>query len=716
MEEAIRIPRSFQQLEQHGLELLASLRGIPVTELSQSSVAVQSPEAESSYIDQYFTSHRTEDSFQPPSHQKDVIFTRRPWTQVNPVLVGLHFRPKVINLAPSPLEGPFGDVIRTINHPRYVPESYSAVEELTSVVKQHCKDDGALSLWDLLHSITKRTERITDSLKGGQRCFENRFRIHIGMTAQRQGIRSGHFQDELQFYVQNRHLESKEPVWMSIYYALRAGNCAVAAMHAKKAHFPDGFGLDLPEYYFSTWAQRPAHSPWVRFSELFPACLEFVRRGARKKLDSEYRYMVMSTSFLCGQIRAADRLISETPHSWDSLDEYLWYSIGCVRTTAENSSSYAAFDLEKLQTRLTASEESYYTSNGEDPLRYALVLFSVLELRKGMRFLLTNGRCSPYIIHSVHMVIALQWQGLLSKIDGGDQEQLKEEDVVDLIIHYARYVANHNPALAWEYYHLSQELYTSAIEDRHLRLARCLVDLLNRPNAINLVQSEAAVLVGMETEVEQKLIMEEAAKQCKQQGKLDIALALYLKIDAISNVVLTMNAKIAKFILRWWTHLNRRGINVDKEKWSALGSEVHELILQCMDFHDFLEFANEDRGKLIKETRALEKVFGIVQDFFINDHESVIREFRALEFIEECNPELLMESYPSMVDLISEIMSIFCVSLVTIGSVIKENEKEIVHEIRKYARFVETLPPPFVQKWTAVKKLQEAEAKLLKSN
>lgn len=552
MEEPVYEPRSFQQLEQRGLELLAALRGLPVSDLAQSSQTQTPPPTDigPSYLDQYLTSHRHEDSFQTPN-QKDLVFTKRPWTQVNPVLVGRHFLPQVSSLTPSPLEKPFGQVIKTINHQHSTPRSYSPLDELANIVKRsQVSDDGALSLWDLLQSITKRTERITDPLKGGQRCFENRFKFHIRLAAQQQGVRSGNFQEELKQYLKDRHLDSKEPVWMSIYYSMRAGECTTAAVFAKKANFPDGFGLDLPEYYFSTWAQRPSHSPWVRFPELFPACLEFVRRGARKKLDSEYRYMVMSASFLCGQIHAVDRLISETPHCWDSLDEYLWYSIGCVRMNAENSSSYSAFDLDRLQTRLTASEESYYTSNGEDPLRYALVLFSVLELRKGLRFLLTNMKCSPYIFHTVHMVIALQWQGLLVKIEGGDQDQLKEEDIVDLTLHYARVVADHDPALAWEYYYLSQELYTSAIEDRPLRLARCLVDLLDRPHAVFLLQSETAMLVGMENEDQKKLIMEEAAKQCKEQSKLDIALALFLKINSMTEVVKTMNAKVNSCCLK----------------------------------------------------------------------------------------------------------------------------------------------------------------------
>lgn len=131
-----------------------------------------------------------------------------------------------------------------------------------------------------------------------------------------------------------------------------------------------------------------------------------------------------------------------------------------------------------------------------------------------------------------------------------------------------------------------------------------------------------------------------------------------------------------------------------------------------------LPFDDDDREVLTKETRALEKVFGIVQDSFSNNHESVILEFEALQFFEDDRSKQMMEEYPSMVDLISEVFSIFCESLLTVRTAVMSGGEalSIISQLKQYSRFIERVPPPFVQKVSVMKKLEETEQKLLESS
>lgn len=146
--------------------------------------------------------------------------------------------------------------------------------------------------------------------------------------------------------------------------------------------------------------------------------------------------------------------------------------------------------------------------------------------------------------------------------------------------------------------------------------------------------------------------------------------------------------------------------------------EIQELFFQCKEFHDVLPFADDDREVLSKETRALEKVFGIVQDAFSNNHDSVIGEFEALQFFEDDRSNCMMEEYPSMVDLVSEVVSIFCESLLTMRAAVLDGDGAllIISKLKQYSKFVEGVPPPFMQKWSVMKKLKETEQKLLEPN
>ena len=398
------------------------------------------------------------------------------------------------------------------------------------------------SLWKLLAAVVpgnERTRPVMDPIQGAKRFFEERFLSHVHKVARDCGMPTGRTQDAIRMYVHKKlgpH-DTAYPAWALVYVSIRCGDYAAATEFASKAVFPGGCRCETPEYYLRTLMQRPSYVACCRFSELEQACLQFMRHGARKKLSSAYRYMLMSVAFLCGQIHVADTLISESAQSWDSLDEFLWFSLGCVRS---GSGPSVPFDYKRLRSRLSSYQEMYYTENGRHPMRYALVLFSGLQFGSALYYLMTqNVEAHSFVVHVVHMAIALHHHGLLELPEAADLKRLKSEDVADLVMHYGHSLAASKSQAAWHYYILTQKIRHRGEQVSNEDKARVLVDLLTRSCDVSVLETSDVLEHSVRSVDERRDIFEMAASQCADRKAFELAVVLYKMIDHVAGAAAT---------------------------------------------------------------------------------------------------------------------------------------------------------------------------------
>lgn len=82
------------------------------------------------------------------------------------------------------------------------------------------------------------------------------------------------------------------------------------------------------------------------------------------------------------------------------MSSFLWSCVG-------GSGEAWAYTLSDLQSYLVQFPASHYSSNGREPLQYAIVLLLSLQFRAAVAFLAQDSTTKDYRIDAPHMAIAL---------------------------------------------------------------------------------------------------------------------------------------------------------------------------------------------------------------------------------------------------------------------------------------------------------------------
>lgn len=480
----------------------------------------------------------SEDYYRPRLEDPSASW-RNVWSSVSTKIAESHFfgRP-----ADASEETAFAKIVQELNQ---------GTSQLFSDYHEAIKDchPDLVYLWGVLLTIISELDTsrsITSRIRGAKRFFEDRFREDITRKATELGMTTGKTSDEIRIVVHGLvgHNDSVYPHWMLIYHAIRCGDCDAGLEFARRAQFPRGCRCQPPAYYFEQLKQRDDHDASLRFADLEQACEQLMRHGGRNKLQSEYRYMIMVVSFLCGYIHIADALISQSAQKWESLDEWLWYGLGCVRHYTTSSSS--CFDYRRFWSRLSAYDESYYSGNGQSPVTYAVVLFAGLRFGSGLHYML-NKDLAACTGHVVHMAIAMQDHGLFDLEIVSDPKRLESEDIADLVLQYGRSLAASKGALASEYFVHAQKIQYPRTRSTVEHMAEALEDLLVRSGDFELLETGCAIQDEFRGENERCRVLQYAADICLRKKNFDMAIRLYKTAQNYEKAVEACNLMVNFF-------------------------------------------------------------------------------------------------------------------------------------------------------------------------
>lgn len=153
-------------------------------------------------------------------------------------------------------------------------------------------------------------------------------------------------------------------------------------------------------------------------------CEKLLRMGDRLGQTTYDKKKLLLYTIISGSRRQIDRILRDFSTLFNTIEDFLWFKLSCVRDVAGGYSSVVLNDglvpysLDDLQAYLNKFEPSYYTKNGKDPLVYPYVLLLSIQLLPAIMHMSKEAGIEEYHIDAIHIAISLVDHSVLSEGSG----------------------------------------------------------------------------------------------------------------------------------------------------------------------------------------------------------------------------------------------------------------------------------------------------------
>eukprot|EP00210_Caulerpa_lentillifera_P007312 g6989.t1 len=562
------------------------------------------------------------------------------------------------------------------------------LHEFLEFIQDRDEDSMVKLSWSLLMKMTNnRTEDSAISLlKGARRVFESRY-FEMVQEVVRHGnqlVEPGLDMDESYLF---RHFAacrySRETSfnphrgglvnlpWRTVYDALRSGRYQAVSILANRLDFPMGFVEYSPQEFFSAWLNSGGMLPLPYMEAACALCSSMLEGLQYSPLSTDEIYMIMTLAFVSGQIQFVDVLMSRTGHTWDSIDEYIWFAICCVRSGEDEANLIGMLTLDGMQKRFNAFTEEYYTQHGQQgSTLYMMLLLCSLQFKKAIQYVLKMEDHNKWISHAVHLAIAMESAGILDKGGPDDAKLFSREEIAQLVEMYGMTFSQVDLQANWQYQFFATRLRSVGEVQNDEILFDSIIEVLSRHNSsqdTELSRSAKEALIAFEPNpAERELLYETLGGRIFEKEDFDLAFKCFLAANNIKEALHTINKQIASKLRDLPC---QPLVNLNKHYFDTSTTQVALLLRKFATIHNRLqghEIAHSQIRRTQKESFALHAVFTMMSELWKGQYITAMELFQKLEFLPKKEQEIsaslnrLQQELPLVYSILDKVFGVFC--------------------------------------------------------
>ncbi|CAH9134907.1 unnamed protein product [Cuscuta epithymum] len=437
-----------------------------------------------------------------------------------------------------------------------------------------------------------------------------------------------------------------DTTWQQIYFCLRTGYYDEAREVAQQSRASQQFAVMLREW-ISTGGQVSAETSAAASEE----CEKIIRLGDRIGRTSYDKKKLLLYAIVSGSRRQIDKLLRETPTLFNTIEDFLWFTLSVVREGPGRSDvlneGLLPYSLDDLQSYLNKFEPSHYTKNGKDPLVYPYVLLLSIQLLPAVLHLSKDMGDEGYNVDAVHISVVLADYGVLS-------EAVQKVGVMDayaeassIIRQYGSLYLRHGDlSTALEYYvqasaavgggqlSWSGRANVDQQRQRNVMLKQLLIEILLRDGGVYLLLGsrgdgdEGQLGIFLTDRKTRQSFLHEAARQCQDAGLYDKCIEIQKRVGEFSAALDTVNKCLSDAICA----LSRGRLDGESQTSALIhsGNEILET------FKYYPDISPQEREKALEQQtvlRQLEAVLSIHKLARLGSHLDALKEVAKLPFL-----------------------------------------------------------------------------------
>ncbi|KAG7561192.1 Nucleoporin interacting component Nup93/Nic96 [Arabidopsis thaliana x Arabidopsis arenosa] len=443
-----------------------------------------------------------------------------------------------------------------------------------------------------------------------------------------------------------------DTTWQQIYFCLRTGYYEEAREIAQSSRSSQQQFAPLLTEWITTGGTVAAHTAAIASEE----CEKLLRMGDRFGQTTYDKKKLLLYTIISGSRRQIDRILRDFSTLFNTIEDFLWFKLSCVRDVAGGSSSVilndglVPYSLDDLQVYLNKFEPSYYTKNGKDPLVYPYVLLLSIQLLPAIMHMSNEAGDEGYNIGAVHVAISLVDHSILSEGSGtGHKLSVMDAnaEASSMIRQYGSMYLHHGDLqMTLEYYAQAaiavgggQQAWSGRSNvdqqrQRNLMLKQLLTEILLQENGVYFLLGARGS--GEEGELGRFLpdiklrqqFLIEAAHQCQEAGLYDQSIKLQKRVGAYSSALETINKCLSEAICSLVR--GRPDGETHTEGLILSGNDI----LNTYKYHP--DVSGQERDRVMEQEtilRELEAILSIHKLARLNKHLDAIREVAKLPFL-----------------------------------------------------------------------------------
>ncbi|CAH8268925.1 unnamed protein product [Arabidopsis lyrata] len=443
-----------------------------------------------------------------------------------------------------------------------------------------------------------------------------------------------------------------DTTWQQIYFCLRTGYYEEAREIAQSSRSSQQQFAPLLTEWITTGGTVAAHTAAIASEE----CEKLLRMGDRFGQTTYDKKKLLLYTIISGSRRQIDRILRDFSTLFNTIEDFLWFKLSCVRDVAGGSSSVilndglVPYSLDDLQVYLNKFEPSYYTKNGKDPLVYPYVLLLSIQLLPAIMHMSNEAGDEGYNIDAVHVAISLVDHSILSEGSGtGHKLSVMDAnaEASSMIRQYGSMYLHHGDLqMTLEYYAQAaiavgggQQAWSGRSNvdqqrQRNLMLKQLLTEILLQENGVYFLLGARGS--GEEGELGRFLpdiklrqqFLIEAAHQCQEAGLYDQSIKLQKRVGAYSSALETINKCLSEAICSLVR--GRPDGETHTEGLILSGNDI----LNAYKYHP--DVSGQERDRVMEQEtilRELEAILSIHKLARLNKHLDAIREVAKLPFL-----------------------------------------------------------------------------------
>uniref|UniRef100_A0A7N0UVA0 Nuclear pore protein n=1 Tax=Kalanchoe fedtschenkoi TaxID=63787 RepID=A0A7N0UVA0_KALFE len=442
-----------------------------------------------------------------------------------------------------------------------------------------------------------------------------------------------------------------DTTWQQIYFCLRTGYYDEAKQVAISSRVSHQFAPQLNEW-ISTGGMVSSEVAATASEE----CEKMLRMGDRGGRSAYDKKKLLLYAIISGSRRHIDRLLKDIPTLFNTIEDFLWFTLAAVRecvggpTSVVLNEGLIPYSLEDLQAYLNKFDASYYTKKGKDPLVYPYILLLSIQLLPAVSHLSKEHGDEGFGIDAAHIAIVFADSGILSESTGLMHKRDAMDacmEASDLIKQYgSAFLRAGNLAVALEYYaqaaasagggHQSWTGRADIVQKRrrNLMLKHLLMELLLSDGGIYLLlgprgagdEGELRRFLSEFKDREQFLL--EAAHQCQESGLYDKSVEMLKRVGAFSTALDIINKCLSEAI----SALARGKLDGDSRTAGLIQSG--NAILETYNY--YTQVGPQERELVLErqtELRQLEAILSVHNLAIRGHHLDALREMSKFQFL-----------------------------------------------------------------------------------
>ncbi|KFK34970.1 hypothetical protein AALP_AA5G217400 [Arabis alpina] len=441
-----------------------------------------------------------------------------------------------------------------------------------------------------------------------------------------------------------------DTTWQQIYFCLRTGYYGEAREIAQSSRSSQEFAPMLTE-----WITNGGTVATETAAAASEECEKLFRMGDRLGRTTYDKKKLLLYTIISGSRRQIDRILREFSTLFNTIEDFLWFKLSCIRDVTGGSSSLVfndglvPYSLDDLQAYLNKFEPSYYTKNGKDPLVYPYVLLLSVQLLPAIMHMSKEAGDEGYNIDAVHIAISLVDHAVLSEGSGTGHKlsvmdanaeassmirqygsmYLHHGDLQMTLEYYAQAaIAVGGGQLAW-----SGRSNVDQQRQRNLMLTQLLTEILLREGGIYFLlgargSGEEGELGRFFPDIKlRQQFLIEAAQQCQEVGLYKESIEIQKRVGAYSAALETINKCLSEAICSLI-----RGRSDGESRTSDLVTSANDILNTYKYYPEGLQ----ERDRVMEQEtilRELEAILSIHKLATLGNHLDALREVVKLPFL-----------------------------------------------------------------------------------